>query len=248
MSGEITKLVEMLVAAGAKPKVILAAVREAEQQKDALAEDGREKARARWRKWKASNPDANAGKRLQTLANVDKRLVRERARVDDISSNLEITGQEENKRKRAPAARRVAADDFKAELTDILDDERIEALCAVRRKKGATFTAHAGRLLSKALSACPDPRAAADEMVLRNWTGIKPEWLDSKTPRSQAPPRRDTYVDAMNRILEGRANGTENLFGTDGDAQRLPADGKRQGIDVADVRGGLARRFIQGSH
>lgn len=66
-------------------------------------------------------------------------------------------------------------------------------------------------------------------------------------PRSQAPPKRDTYVDAMNRILEGRANGTENLFGTDGDAQRLPADGKRQGIDVADVRGGIAGRIVSGS-
>lgn len=241
---KLSALLAPLIASKASHATIMDVVLAYEAEQAATVDEGKEKARERWRRWKAKQPETNVGKRLSTLANDSHAGV---TRVEDNLLPKKISGQKENKKERAPAARRVAADEFKAELTAILDDERIEALCAVRRKKGATFTAHAGRLLSKALSACPDPHAAADEMVLRNWTGIKPEWLESKTQRATSPPRRDTYVDAMHRILEGRANGTENIFGTDGDAQRISADGKRQGTNVADIRGGLARRIIQGS-
>lgn len=240
---KLSALLAPLIASKASHATIMDVVLAYEAEQAATVDEGKEKARERWRRWKAKQPETNVGKRLSTLANDS----RGDARGEDNLLPKKISGQKENKKERAPLARRVAADDFKAELTAILDDERIEALCAVRRKKGATFTAHAGRLLSKALSACPDPRAAADEMVLRNWTGIKPEWLESKSRQANAPPKRDTYVDAMHRILEGRANGTENIFGTDGDAQRISADGQRQGTNVADIRGGVARRIIQGS-
>lgn len=103
--GSITALVETLVQAGATPELILAAVRTAEAQKDAAiaqaqdaAEDGREKARARWRKWKANQP-SNVSKRLQTSANASKQLTR----AEDSSSTSSLSGSEEVRSPVAPA-------------------------------------------------------------------------------------------------------------------------------------------------
>jgi hypothetical protein len=166
------------------------------------------------------------------------------ARVEDNLLPEEITGKEDNKKKAASLSDVQA---FRAELSE-LDAERLDAIVKHRRSKKGQLTALSARLFVKDATACSMSLSeAVDACISRGWLTVKPEYFAGRKSAT-APPRRDTYVDAMNRILEGRANGTENLFGTDGDAQRLPADGKRQGIDVADVRGGLARRFIQGSH
>ena len=131
-----------------------------------------------------------------TLRHSDRLLA---TRVEDSSSKKQITEKEERKKDSA-AAPRGDLDAFKGELSSILDPARVDAIVAVRRKKGATMTAHAGSLLVKALSACPDPCAAADEMVLRNWTGIKPEWLESRN--STAPPRTPPKGRDFNDILD----------------------------------------------
>ncbi len=202
-------------------------------------EERRAKGLARWHKWKANNP-TNVSKRLPTLANDS----RGDARVEDNLLPEEISGKEDNKKKAASLSDVQA---FRAELSE-LDAERLDAIVKHRRSKKGQLTALSARLFVKDAAACSmSVSEAVDACISRGWLTVKPEYFAGKQ-RATAPPKRDTYVDAMNRILEGRANGTENLFGTDGDAQRLPADGKRQGIDVADVRGGLARRFIQGSH
>lgn len=207
------------------------------------AEEGKEKARERWRRWKAKQP-ANVGKRLQTDANVSKQL----AHVEDISSKIEITGKNEDKKEIA-AKPRGGVDEFKAELSSILDPDRIEAVVAVRRKKGATFSAHAGRLLVKALRACPNADEAADEMVLRNWTGIKPEWLESRGGhRSGAPPppARVTHgvVAAYGRMVERQQNGTvaENGRGS-ADAERIPADDGRLRLVAGHIRAAARSGF-----
>lgn len=82
---------------------------------------------------------------------------------------------------------------FKVAISTVLDVDRVEAICTVRRKKGAVFTAHAGKLLVDALTACPDPASAADEMVLRNWTSVKPEWLDRNGRRSPSGPQKTAF-------------------------------------------------------
>ena len=48
-------------------------------------------------------------------------------------------------------------------------------------------------------------------MVLRNWTGIKPEWLESRQqqaqPRAGAPPTHAEQVNAaLDRIINGKPN------------------------------------------
>ncbi|TJU85588.1 MAG: hypothetical protein E5Y10_24520 [Mesorhizobium sp.] len=181
---KLSAILEPLIAAGVPGDVLLATVRAFEEQTGAAAEEGKEKARERWRRWK-NKQGTNVCQRLQTDTNVSQQLVR----VEDSSLKEDISKEE--RKKDSAAKPRGDLDAFKSELSSILDSGRIEALVAVRRKKGATFSAHAGSLLASALKACPDPKAAADEMVLRNWTGIKPEWLESRaTPqhRSTAPP------------------------------------------------------------
>src|ERR1044072_202706 len=138
---------------------------------DAEAEEGREKARPRWRKWKENKGD-DADKRLQTTANVSQQL----ARGDVKQNNLETPN---SKKENSSAKPRVDMDAFKAKLSSLIDTKRVDAICAVRKKKGAAFSEHAGDLLVKALMACPDVTAAADEMILRNWTSVKPEWLSN---------------------------------------------------------------------
>ena len=92
---------------------------------------------------------------------------------------------------------------FKAELSMILDDNRIEGLCKVRRKKGGVFSATAGRLLVDALRSCPDVLAAADEMLLRNWIGIKPEWMAGR--QSHAPPSAPRMTAYQQRAADAKA-------------------------------------------
>lgn len=94
---------------------------------------------------------------------------------------------------------------FKTQIRTALDDDRVEAICMVRRKKGATFSEHAGKLLLSALLSCPNPVAAADEMVLRNWTSVKPEWLAGRN--SQGPPAKQKsefmqHQDDVQRVLD----------------------------------------------
>ncbi|WP_234907322.1 YdaU family protein [Rhizobium rhizogenes] len=103
-------------------------------------------------------------------------------------------------------------EEFKAVLLPLLDAERLDAICKVRRKKGATFSAHAGKLLVGALTACPNVVAAADEMILRNWTSVKPEWLSGRQSQAQAPPARSPSITDVlkQQVLEMQADGREN--------------------------------------
>lgn len=65
---------------------------------EAEAEGRKSKARARWHKWKANQPDTNVSKRLQTSANVSQQL----ARAEEFPSKEEIT---EKGRKKEPSRR-----------------------------------------------------------------------------------------------------------------------------------------------
>ena len=193
---KLSAILAPLIAAGVPGEVILATVKAFEdQQIDALE------------KRRQSDRDRQAKHRSNVTSRDVTVTVPSRARVEDNLPKTEITGNKEEKKESAAKPRGV--DEFRSELSSLLDSERIEALVAVRRKKGATFSAHAGKLLVKALAACPSVTEAADEMVLRNWTGIKPEWLESRRqqaqPRAGAPPTHAEQVNAaLDRIINGK--------------------------------------------
>ena len=154
-----------------------------EQATASESEEGKEKARARWRKWKESQP-ANVSKRLQTTANVSKRLVGGDVRVEDKTSNLEIEPQKEERKQDAPAR---DVSDFKAELSE-LDADHLNALIKHRRSKRAAVTGLAAKLFRGAADDCGLSLSQAVETCIeRNWITLKPEWLNK--PQARGSPR-----------------------------------------------------------
>jgi len=214
---------------------------------EADAEVRKAKVRNRVEKWRAKN-------KAETLSNVTQRneTLHEGSRASvarglDNLQTQKITGQEEKKEKRAAEPRGVDA--FRHELSSILDGERIDALVAVRRQKGATLTANTGRLLAAAIQKCPLSAAeVADEMALRNWTSVKPEWLDSRvSPRSGAPPgHRQNAVEALASLrARERQHEPSGPIIDHGDAERVwPAEPRLRGL-LADA--GQAMRWPVGS-
>lgn len=117
---------------------------------------------------------------------------------------------------------------FKSEISKVLDPERVEALCAVRRKKGAVFSQRAGNLLLAALTACPSPAVAADEMVLRNWTSVKPEWLErSYGQPGRGPPTKSEFRRHQDQVQDE----IDRALGRNRDEQRSDDNGKIVDLD-----------------
>lgn len=112
-----------------------------------------------------------------------------------------------------------------------LDEEHALGIIEHRRVKKVPLTVLAAKILAKQFALCPDPNAAAEEMINRGWTGFKADWL-----RRQSPPRpRNSVVDAMNDIFRERgwSNEPECIPGNNGDGERFPA--KRNGQEGASV-------------
>lgn len=86
-------------------------------------------------------------------------------------------------------------------LMSVLDEEHAHAVLDHRRAKRAPLTEYAAKLLAKQLARCADPNEGADEMILRNWSGFKPEWVRdrdiTKSPRANATGHG--LVDALMR-------------------------------------------------
>jgi hypothetical protein len=91
---------------------------------------------------------------------------------------------------------------FKDELSTVISTDRIDAIVGQRRKKKAAVTQHAGRLLANNLRECPNPNEAADEMILRNWTSVKPEWLEPRNQHGKSQKQNDTTLKALDRMIE----------------------------------------------
>lgn len=168
-------------------------------ESEAVVEKSRSKARERVQKWREKN-SGNVTERNVTQRN-DLRA--SDARGDVKQNNLEIPNSKKEDNADKPLS---DLSGFKAALQPVITPERIDAVVAHRRKKKAGVTAHTGKLLASALNACPDANAAADEMVLRNWTSVKPEWLSSGNQRGQPPPQpaRKTLIDVIDERQERR--------------------------------------------
>lgn len=165
---------------------------------DEKTEQRRAKGRERWHKWNEKKL-ANVSKQDQTFE-VNSRA--SDARGDVKQNNLETPN---SKKENSSSKPRVDADAFKAKLSPLIDIKRLDAICAIRRKKGAAFSEHAGDLLVKALMACPDVTAAADEMILRNWTSVKPEWLSNRnlgTPTQKPKSEFRQHQEAVKRKFD----------------------------------------------
>lgn len=226
---------------------VLSAVEAATKaEAEAGIEKGRKKARARWHKWK-SGQQTNDSKRLPTTANVSKQLAQAAARVEDITSNLEISGQTENKKDAAPKALSDLAA-FKADLEQDATPEQVDAFAKHRKSKKGQNSAYAAKLFRRDAAECGlSVSQAIDTAISRGWLTVKPEYLAGRQQRSTSPPGRRNVVDAAMDRLSGQANGTESVFGNHGNVELLPARGGEPGSDATHLRGGIGRRIYAGS-
>lgn len=85
---------------------------------------------------------------------------------EDISTKVDNTPRE-------PSAREV--------LLECLSEKTATDLIAHRQAKRAKLTPRAARELVNAFQKFGDPEAAAAEMILRGWTGFKPDWMVQAT-------------------------------------------------------------------
>lgn len=112
-----------------------------------------------------------------------------------------------------------------------LDAEHAQAVLDHRKTKKCALTVFAAKLLAKQFALCPDPNAAAEEMIIRGWQGFKAEWL----ARPQQRTGRRNYIDAaMDRI-----NGPESVFVDRRAIERISSEQQRPGPDIADIRGSV---------
>lgn len=200
---------------------------------ESAQEKSKEKARARWRKWKDNQP-SNVSKRLPTTANASKRLTR----GEDSSSNQEITGQEENKKEAAPKALSDLAA-FKADLEADASQEQVEAFAKHRKAKNGQNSAYSAKLFRRDAAACGlSVSQAIDTAISRGWLTVKPEYLAGRQqalPRSTAPPKQTVGQQARDELkrMETLNDAPDNLPRYHDESDREP------GFASA----GIARRF-----
>lgn len=131
-------------------------------------------------------------------------------RVEDNLQTRELAGQEERKQENAHKARGSDLAEFKAELSPVLDAERIEAVIKHRRSKRGQITGLSARLFLADANACGlSPSDAVDTCISRNWITVKPEYLNgngSRSTRSTGPPPRSER--SVSDVLGEMAAGT----------------------------------------
>lgn len=128
-------------------------------------------------------------------------------------------------------------------LLTVLDADHAEAVLDHRKSKKSPLTAFAAKLLAKQFALCPDPNAAAEEMILRGWQGFKAEWL---VARSQQQTGKRNYGDLARDRING--NGSESIFGTHSHDEQFPASQPRPKPDDGNLRIGFAGHLAPSRH
>ena len=189
---KLSAILAPLIAAKVPHEVILQTVLAYEAEHGQAEEASKEKARARWRKWKA----ANVSKRLPTDANVSKQLVRADVRVEDKTSNLEIEPQKEERKE---TRSRASFDSFWAAYPHRVGKaDAVKAFDrALRRTDIDTLMAGLHRYVAKT-----DDRPWCNPATWLN----QDRWTDEPATvmpqaRGSPPPRIDPVTEAANRLM-----------------------------------------------
>jgi hypothetical protein len=77
-----------------------------------------------------------------------------------------------------------------------LDEEHATAILDHRKTKKCPLTPFAAKLLAKEFAKCPDPNAAAEEMIIRGWTGFKADWMRDRSRFKPPAGKRMNAVEA----------------------------------------------------
>jgi len=245
---KLSAIVSLLIAANASKEVILEAIVSWEKSNDVAITVAREKANARWNKWKAKNAE------LQT--NVVGMPVTGATRVEDNLLTKEISGQKKKESKKdTPSTMAVV----RSELLSVLDEDHTDSLIEHRKSLKHPLTKRAACLLAKELSKCADPNVGVDAMIANGWRGFEAAWLRNKgsgrAPPSNVNPETgwvqgsafDAAQSLINDLENGHGpqqNGQRDVRETRRDVRRLPAieDDGRPEPDPAFHFGNEGRR------
>jgi hypothetical protein len=215
---KLSAILAPLIAAGVPGEVILATVKAFEDQQTDSTEKGKEKARARWRKWKDNQP-TNVSKRLPTTANASNLLVR----VEDSSSKKDISGKEESKN----LSHEFETEFWPAYPRKVGKPAALKAYLAARKR--SSFEA-----VMAGVRRYAQERAGEDAQFTKYPQGwlSGDHWNDEPTPRqaprphstaSPPPGKRMNAVEA-NLARRIRRNEPEGGRRDNGDAELLPPD------------------------
>jgi hypothetical protein len=192
---KLSAIIAPLLAAKADPATILALV----EAYEAEVEEGKEKARVRWRKWKEGH-STNVGKRLQTRTNVNKQLA---GAVEDKPLLTEIEPLDKKTSRTADVAA------FKAGLAPDVPEEILTDFVKVRRTKRGALTGYAAKLFREDAAACSMSVAdAAKECVRSSWITVKPEYFTSRQ-RAGPSPRAPSQAEVFAIIARNPTNAIE---------------------------------------
>lgn len=226
---KLSAILEPLLRAGVDPDVILDAVRAFEAQMEAAEDATKEKARARWRKWKASQTEANVSKRLQPLANNS----RGGATRGENNLQTKIPTGKEGRKEDAPAAR--SFPDFWSLYPNKVGKRDAETAFAKALKRADLETILTGL---RRYAAKTDDRPWCNPATWLN----QDRWEDQPAtvaPSAQSPPNgKPNAFTAYEEIARERGwtDEPERVPGDHSDAQRLSAErGGREGV-VVDLR------------
>lgn len=180
----------------------------------AVGDAAKEKARARWHKWKDNHP-TNVSKRLPTAANNSRGGV---ARVDDKTSNLEIEPQQKERN----ALKREFAS-FWSEFPNKVGKPKAEASFVAARKRASFEAIMSG--LARYVAAKPADRAWLNPTTFLN----QDRWDDQPgvvVPMARGSPVRpvdDLINSLVSQMDEADASTTTEIEGHSAAPLRLSA-------------------------
>ena len=126
-------------------------------------------------------------------------------------------------------------------LSECLSPKTVNDLIAHRQAKRAKLTPRAARELVKAFTAFGDAEAAAAEMILRGWTGFKPDWM--RQAREGPPSNQKGGFASLLAKSMGLKNGFESRS-LDEAVHLLPIDYRGERRNGGDDDGQLSGNII----
>lgn len=121
------------------------------------------------RRWAKPQPDADA----DAMRTHSEGICQRNAKAMLPQSQSQILSSNEDNKPREANARDI--------LLECLSEKTVSDLIDHRQAKRAKLTPRAARELVNAFQKFGDPEAAAAEMILRGWTGFKPDWMVQAT-------------------------------------------------------------------
>lgn len=207
--GIIAAAVRELLAAGVTGDALVLAIERMEDVASAPRELSPGAVRTRrWRERHRASPNVTV---TDVTSQASQGVTGDASSREHTRAGLETKTNNKNKEKQRTQDARSACVSV---LESVLDPDHARAVVEHRGRmgKGKDLTPYSARLLADRLRTCPDPNAAADEMIARGWLSIKAGWLREDRP-STGPPGRPSNGNGFAQVLRRLEADDDEDFG-----------------------------------